>query len=151
MTLENKEEFVDLYVDNIFNKSVETAFTMFKKGFDMVFNDSFAIKFLYAEELQEIVRIKNIDSYAKIELQKWFNIFWKIIGNEDYDWGKLEEDCFYKGIFHEGHKTIKIFWEVFHELPTPLKKQFLLFLTGSDRVPISGMSGIKVHVFLFSK
>lgn len=69
----------------------------------------------------------------------------QIIGNEDYDWGRLEVDCVYKGEFHKGHQTICFFWEIFHELDLELKKQFLLFLTGSDRVPISGMSGIKVQ------
>jgi E3 ubiquitin-protein ligase HERC4 len=53
-------------------------------------------------------------------------------------------ECIYKGIYHKAHKTILYFWEVFHELGPELKKQFLLFLTGSDRVPISGMSEIKV-------
>ena len=36
------------------------------------------------------------------------------------------------------------FWEVFHELSIEDKKKFLLFLTGSDRVPIQGMRDIKV-------
>ncbi|OXA59725.1 putative E3 ubiquitin-protein ligase HERC3 [Folsomia candida] len=122
VTLENSQEFVELYVDNVFNKSVETAFTAFKNGFELVFNESFAIKLFDCEELKEI-----------------------IIGNEDYDWGRLEVDCVYKGEFHKGHQTICFFWEIFHELDLELKKQFLLFLTGSDRVPISGMSGIKVQ------
>lgn len=40
--------------------------------------------------------------------------------------------------------TIKLFWEVFHEMSLPEKKQFLLFLTGSDRIPILGMKTLKV-------
>lgn len=40
------------------------------------------------------------------------------------------------------------FWEIFHELPIEDKKKFLLFLTGSDRVPIHGMKDIKVSNFL---
>lgn len=39
---------------------------------------------------------------------------------------------------------IRWFWEVFHELPLSEKKKFLLFLTGSDRIPIQGMKAIKV-------
>lgn len=39
------------------------------------------------------------------------------------------------------------FWEVFHELSIEDKKKFLLFLTGSDRVPIQGMRDIKVKSF----
>lgn len=55
VTLENSQEFVELYVDNVFNKSVETAFTAFKNGFELVFNESFAIKLFDCEELKEIV------------------------------------------------------------------------------------------------
>lgn len=39
---------------------------------------------------------------------------------------------------------IRLFWEVFHELPLEEKKKFLLFLTGSNRIPIDGMKAIRV-------
>lgn len=39
---------------------------------------------------------------------------------------------------------IRLFWEVFHELPIEEKKKFLLFLTGSDRIPIDGMKEVRV-------
>uniref|UniRef100_A0A8C6FY16 HECT and RLD domain containing E3 ubiquitin protein ligase 4 n=1 Tax=Moschus moschiferus TaxID=68415 RepID=A0A8C6FY16_MOSMO len=48
----------------------------------------------------------------------------------------------YKGEYWAEHPTIKMFWEVFHELPLEKKKQFLLFLTGSDRIPILGMKSL---------
>jgi len=41
---------------------------------------------------------------------------------------------------------IKRFWEVFHSLTLEEKKQFLLFLTGSDRIPILGMKSLKVSL-----
>jgi E3 ubiquitin-protein ligase HERC4 len=37
-----------------------------------------------------------------------------------------------------------MFWEVFHELPEEEKRKFLLFLTGSVRIPVQGMKAIKV-------
>lgn len=37
-----------------------------------------------------------------------------------------------------------MFWEVFHELSLEDKRKFLLYLTGSDRIPIQGMKAIKV-------
>jgi len=52
----------------------------------------------------------------------------------------------YKGEYWAEHPTIKIFWEVFHELPLEKKKQFLLFLTGSDRIPILGMKSLKLVI-----
>lgn len=42
---------------------------------------------------------------------------------------------------------IRWFWEVFHELPESEKKKFLLYLTGSDRIPIQGMKAIKVDCY----
>lgn len=42
------------------------------------------------------------------------------------------------------HTQIRWFWEVFHELPLTEKKKFLLYLTGSDRIPIQGMKAIKI-------
>lgn len=43
---------------------------------------------------------------------------------------------------------IRLFWEVFHELSLEDKKKFLLFLTGSDRIPIEGMKAIRVSFSL---
>jgi E3 ubiquitin-protein ligase HERC4 len=41
---------------------------------------------------------------------------------------------------------IRWFWEVFHDLSLEDKKSFLLFLTGSDRIPIQGMKAIKILI-----
>jgi E3 ubiquitin-protein ligase HERC4 len=70
--------------------------------------------------------------------------YFQVTGNEDYDWGELERNCTYKGGYHVEDPTIKLFWEVFHALPLAEKKQLLLFLTGSDRIPILGMKTLKV-------
>jgi E3 ubiquitin-protein ligase HECTD2 len=35
--------------------------------------------------------------------------------------------------------SFRDFWEVLHSLSDELKKKFLLFATGSDRVPVGGM------------
>ncbi|KTF92285.1 hypothetical protein cypCar_00012607 [Cyprinus carpio] len=52
----------------------------------------------------------------------------------------------YKGTFSASHPTVKMFWEVFHEFPLEKKKQFLLFLTGSDRIPIHGMASLRIVI-----
>ena len=36
--------------------------------------------------------------------------------------------------------------QVFHSLTLQQKKRFLLFLTGTDRVPITGMKTIKLYI-----
>lgn len=67
-----------------------------------------------------------------------------IVGNENYDWQELENNAIYKNGYSKDDQTIIMFWQVFHELPIEEKKKFLLFLTGSDRIPIQGMKAIKV-------
>lgn len=41
---------------------------------------------------------------------------------------------------------MKWFWEVFHDLSEAEKKKFLLYLTGSDRIPVQGMKAIRVSL-----
>jgi hypothetical protein len=68
-----------------------------------------------------------------------------LTGNENYDWEELQRNAEYKNGYTENDDTIRIFWEVFHELPEEEKRKFLLYLTGSVRIPIQGMKAIKVH------
>ena len=42
--------------------------------------------------------------------------------------------------YSEGHPSIKIFWEAFHQLTEDEKRTFLIFLTGSSRVPLGGLT-----------
>ncbi|XP_008060494.1 probable E3 ubiquitin-protein ligase HERC4 isoform X3 [Carlito syrichta] len=119
---QNRQEFVDAYVDYIFNKSVASLFDAFHAGFHKVCGGKVLLLF-QPNELQAMV-----------------------IGNTNYDWKELEKNTEYKGEYWTEHPTIKIFWEVFHELPLEKKKQFLLFLTGSDRIPILGMKSLKLVI-----
>uniref|UniRef100_A0A8C0DCF5 HECT and RLD domain containing E3 ubiquitin protein ligase 4 n=1 Tax=Balaenoptera musculus TaxID=9771 RepID=A0A8C0DCF5_BALMU len=115
---QNRQEFVDAYVDYIFNKSVASLFDAFHAGFHKVCGGK-VLQLFQPNELQAMV-----------------------IGNTNYDWKQLEKNTEYKGEYWAEHPTIKMFWEVFHELPLEKKKQFLLFLTGSDRIPILGMKSL---------
>ncbi|XP_064450768.1 probable E3 ubiquitin-protein ligase HERC4 isoform X5 [Mirounga angustirostris] len=119
---QNRQEFVDAYVDYIFNKSVASLFDAFHEGFHKVCGGK-VLQLFQPNELQAMV-----------------------IGNTNYDWKELEKNTEYKGEYWAEHPTIKIFWEVFHELPLEKKKQFLLFLTGSDRIPILGMKSLKLVI-----
>ncbi|XP_067850557.1 probable E3 ubiquitin-protein ligase HERC4 [Heptranchias perlo] len=122
VTDENKEEFVEAYVKYIFTASVKKPFDEFRKGFYKVC-DKELLKFFQPQELMDL-----------------------LIGNDDYDWNILEENTVYQGRYSRSHPTIKMFWEVFHELPLGQKKSFLLFLTGSDRIPVTGMKCVKIQI-----
>ncbi|XP_072196248.1 probable E3 ubiquitin-protein ligase HERC4 isoform X2 [Excalfactoria chinensis] len=119
---QNRQDFVDAYVDYIFNKSVASLFSAFHAGFHKVCGGK-VLQLFQPSELQSMV-----------------------IGNTNYDWKELEKNTEYKGEYWADHPTIKIFWEVFHQLPLEKKKQFLLFLTGSDRIPILGMKCLKLVI-----
>ncbi|XP_041283148.1 probable E3 ubiquitin-protein ligase HERC4 isoform X1 [Pyrgilauda ruficollis] len=119
---QNRQDFVDAYVDYIFNRSVASLYSAFHEGFHKVCGGK-VLQLFQPSELQAMV-----------------------IGNTNYDWKELEKNTEYKGEYWADHPTIKIFWEVFHELSLEKKKQFLLFLTGSDRIPILGMRCLKLVI-----
>ncbi|KAL9905493.1 probable E3 ubiquitin-protein ligase HERC4 isoform X2 [Glossina fuscipes] len=122
VTKENRQEFVDLYVDFIFNKAVESQFKAFQKGF---------MKVCWGRVLQ-IFRPEELMAM--------------VVGNEEYDWQALESNCEYRNGYRATDDTINWFWEVFHELSSKDKRKFLHFLTGSDRIPIQGMKAIKILI-----
>ncbi|KAK7901813.1 hypothetical protein WMY93_018582 [Mugilogobius chulae] len=122
VTKSNRQEFVDAYVDYVFNRAVAPLFECFYAGFHKVCGSK-VLELFQPNELQAMV-----------------------IGNTNYDWTELEKSTEYKGEYWAEHPTIRLFWEAFHELPLEKKKQFLLFLTGSDRIPILGMKSLKLVI-----
>uniref|UniRef100_A0A8D0ALA4 HECT and RLD domain containing E3 ubiquitin protein ligase 4 n=1 Tax=Sander lucioperca TaxID=283035 RepID=A0A8D0ALA4_SANLU len=118
----NRQDFVNAYVDYVFNTSVAPLFECFYAGFHKVCGGK-VLELFQPNELQAMV-----------------------IGNTNYDWTELEKSTEYKGEYWADHPTIRLFWEVFHNLPLEKKKQFLLFLTGSDRIPILGMKSLKLVI-----
>ncbi|KAM4627974.1 putative E3 ubiquitin-protein ligase HERC4 isoform 2-T2 [Polymixia lowei] len=122
VTSSNKKEFVDTIVNHCFNKSVERVFDAFRRGFFKVC-DIDVVEFFQPEELQGVM-----------------------VGQENYDWDVLKKNTVYEGEYHATHPNIVTFWEVFEELTADQKREFLLFLTGCDRVPILGMDTIRMKV-----
>uniref|UniRef100_A0A8C4GP38 HECT domain-containing protein n=1 Tax=Dicentrarchus labrax TaxID=13489 RepID=A0A8C4GP38_DICLA len=118
----NRQDFVSAYVDYVFNTSVAPLFECFYAGFHKVCGGK-VLELFQPNELQAMV-----------------------IGNTNYDWTELQKSTEYKGEYWTDHPTIRLFWEVFHNLPLEKKKQFLLFLTGSDRIPILGMKSLKLVI-----
>ena len=122
VTSQNKAEYVSLYVDYVLSKSCEAQFVAYKKGFLKVVSGRL-LQLFHPQELMALV-----------------------VGNENYDWDVLERLCQYKEGYTADHQTIINFWQVFHELSEENKRKFLLFLTGSDRIPIAGMSSVTICI-----
>uniref|UniRef100_A0A3B3U5W4 HECT domain-containing protein n=1 Tax=Poecilia latipinna TaxID=48699 RepID=A0A3B3U5W4_9TELE len=117
--LPNRKEFVDAYVNYAFNTSVEGVFQEFKRGFFLVC-DQQLVKLFRPEELQGV-----------------------LAGGDVYNWVKLKQ---YEWGSDTRHPTIQMFWEVFDELTEEQKKDFVLFLTGSRKVPVLGMDQIRMTI-----
>uniref|UniRef100_A0A8C5Z0H1 HECT-type E3 ubiquitin transferase n=1 Tax=Marmota marmota marmota TaxID=9994 RepID=A0A8C5Z0H1_MARMA len=119
---DNRQEFVDAYVNYVFHISVHEWYTAFSSGFLKVCGG------------------KVLELFQPSELRAM------MVGNSNYNWEELEETAIYKGDYSATHPTVKLFWETFHEFPLEKKKKFLLFLTGSDRIPIYGMASLQIVI-----
>ncbi|KAL3657909.1 hypothetical protein V7S43_017108 [Phytophthora oleae] len=124
VTNDNREEYVALYVDYVLNKAVSRQYTAFHRGFHQVCNREVLSMFRW-EELQLL-----------------------ICGSSNLDFEALEEATHYEDGFTENSVVIRDFWVVVHALPLEDKKKLLRFATGSDRVPIRGLSNL---VFVISR
>lgn len=123
VTQENKYEFVDLYADFLLNKAVEKQFRAFYKGFQMVVDES---------PLDQLFRPEEIELL--------------ICGSKNFDFDELENSTEYDGGYTNDSQVIKDFWSVVHALSMEDKRKLLQFTTGSDRVPIGGLSRLKLVI-----
>ena len=119
--INNKDEYVDLYLDWYFNKSIQEVFTSFEKGFYRVFSRDLS-KILSPEELELI-----------------------ICGTQVLDFNELKRVCKYEE-YNENDETIKYFWEVVLNFSEDEKKRFLSFVTGCDRAPIDGLGSLPITI-----
>ncbi|XP_064418115.1 E3 ISG15--protein ligase HERC5 [Latimeria chalumnae] len=122
LTTTNKQKFIETFLNYVFNESVERLFDEFRRGLYKVC-DREILEFFKPQELMAVM-----------------------VGNADYDWQRLQQNTLYGGGYSPSHPTITMFWKVFHELPLDQKKAFLLFVTGSDRIPPCGMDGVRITI-----
>ncbi|CAK90182.1 unnamed protein product (macronuclear) [Paramecium tetraurelia] len=118
VTIENREEYIQLYIDWYLNKLVQKQFDLLKDGFKTVV-DGDGIKLFSGEELQQL-----------------------IIGLPTFDMKDLEASTKYDG-YESDSEYIRYFWNCIHKLNVEMQKRFLFFCTGSDRIPVGGLKSIK--------
>ncbi|NXU29550.1 HERC4 ligase, partial [Thalassarche chlororhynchos] len=109
-----RKEFVDLYVNYVFNESIQKPFEDFMQGF---------LRGCPARKWKMFLPVE-----LQIVLQ----------GHTKFDWHLLEKNVTYRQ-YKKLDRTIRNFWTVFHKLPEEKKKMFLAFLSGSDRIPGYGL------------
>ena len=97
VTQKNKQEFVDLYVDYVFNKSCERQFQAFAVGFRRVINSK-PLELFYPDELMSFV----VNLFRS--LRSTFSLF--EVGNTNYDWNEFQKKTEYKGEYHANHPVM---------------------------------------------
>ncbi|XP_053477985.1 probable E3 ubiquitin-protein ligase HERC3 isoform X1 [Ictalurus furcatus] len=121
VTKANRQKYVDLYVDFVFNKSVKEQFKKFEKGFSRG-NPIPFWKMFKPEELRDL-----------------------LYGTSKYEWAELQ-----KGVTYEhcgpSDELIQNFWSVFFELNEEDQKKFLTFVYGTDRLPVGGLSKLQLRI-----
>ncbi|KAK3865964.1 hypothetical protein Pcinc_028466 [Petrolisthes cinctipes] len=119
----NKREFVEHYSDFLLNKMVERQFRAFRRGFNMVTDDSPLSNLFRPEELELL-----------------------ICGSQHYDFMELMKNTEYEGGYSSETPIIQAFWELVHDMSTEDKKKLLQFTTGSARVPVGGLARLKLII-----
>ncbi|XP_064481318.1 ubiquitin-protein ligase E3A-like [Ornithodoros turicata] len=120
---QNKREFVDAYADFLLNKSIEKQFSAFRRGFLLVTDDS-PLQILFRPEEVELL----------------------VCGSKNFDFNALEESTEYDGGYMASTPIIRHFWELVHEFSIEQKRKLLQFATGSDRVPVGGLSKLRLVI-----
>ncbi|CAB0012094.1 unnamed protein product [Nesidiocoris tenuis] len=121
VTNDNRQEYVRLYLDWVLNTAIYEQFRAFYLGFHSVCASN-ALIMLRAEEVEMLV-----------------------CGSPALDLNELRKVTEYDG-YKPDQLIISDFWEVLNSLDDELKKKFLLFTTGSDRVPVGGMGEMTFKV-----
>ena len=119
--INNKDEYIDLYLDWYFNISIKDVFASFERWFYRVFDRDLS-KILNPEELELI-----------------------ICGTQILDFNELRRVCKYEE-YTKDSQTIKDFWDVLLTFNEDEKKKFLSFVTGCDRAPIDGLGSLPITI-----
>lgn len=115
---QNKNEYVEILVDFIFNKSIQPQFDSFFRGFHKVCGGD-ALSLFRPEELQRL-----------------------ICGCLRLDFVAMQRETRYDG--YEGdEEVIEWFWDILlKEFTLEQQKRFLFFCTGCDKAPVAGLESI---------
>merc|ERR1711998_269423 len=77
-----------------------------------------------------------------VKILSWEELELLVCGSGDVDFKALEKSARYIDGFTETSLTIKYFWKVCHKLNQEDKRKLLSFCTGSDRIPIRGLTDL---------
>ncbi|XP_030207014.1 probable E3 ubiquitin-protein ligase HERC3 isoform X3 [Gadus morhua] len=122
VTQDNRQKYVDLQVDMVFSRSVEHQFREFERGFSRGCPSPEWRMFL-PDQLMTLLK------------------------GEEVHWDDLRQNAKYQGCT-SNDEVIKNFWIVFAEFSVEQKKDFLIFISGTDRNPKLRCSTIMIMINL---
>jgi len=125
ITQDNKAEFVDAYVQWALTDRILHQFRHLSDGFRAVLGDSIML-----EQMVDALHLEQIVSGGEVPV----------------DVRALQKRCTLQGWEDSENEYIAWLWDVLFEFTEAEKMQFIVFLTGSDRVPLQGWEGLRVVV-----
>ena len=151
VTNENRETFVALYVDYIMNKQ---PMKVRSEGGVMGFGrctcpPPFSFLLLPPTPAQAMKALRRgfgmMCGGRALSLLNARDLHVMLCGRVDLDFAALRESTSYDG-FSPTSPIIGWFWDALEKFDTEQRRQFLAFVTGSDRVPVSGLRSVKMCI-----
>eukprot|EP01042_Synura_sphagnicola_P001906 gene1906-2249_t len=118
---QNRELYVEKYVQWVLNQSISTQFAEFYSGFSRVVHPGTTSLFR-ADELELLVTGTSHLNFKELEASTEY------VGGEGWD---------------KNHPTVVNFWKVVHSLDFAQQQRFLMFCTGSVKAPIGGLGKLR--------
>ena len=116
LTFENRDRYIRAMLEYLVGSGVADKFDALYDGFRIATQSITSINKLDARELQQLCS-----------------------STQELDFKALKANTRYENCHENSHKVIKWFWEIIDELDNVQQRQFLMFVTGSDRAPVGGL------------
>lgn len=134
VTSKNKSKYIRKYSQFYLNTGIKAKITSFKQGFENVINGN-AFSLFNSQEI-ELILCGSDEGAAK------------------YDLDALKSVTKYTGFTDNGAAAkvpvIQWFWNYFSSLDIVDQKKLMLFITGSDRIPATGIISMHFKLTLFA-
>lgn len=112
VTIDNRDIFVSLYIEHIFNVRPKILFSEFRIGFYMAISGT-SLSLLSPKELQQL--LSGDADEISVDL--------------------LRSVTLYEGFLTPVHQVTKWFWEILSSFSPAMKRKFLVFVSGVGRLP----------------
>ena len=123
VTVDNRQEYVDLYTQYLCTQSLGKNFQEFRDGFyEVCGRQAELLRLFHPDELESMV-----------------------VGSPIIDLGELEQSTAYDG-YAATDPMIVEFWKVIKAMTMEEQAMFLKFCTGTDRLPIRGLKSLNFVV-----